>query len=121
MPAKKANGITIAYESFGRKRPVPIILLMGLGAQLAMWPEELVERLVDAGHQVIMIDNRDVGLSQKMHGKCSPNPLLQSVARIISLPGGASYDLKDMAGDIAKFIDALSYEKAHLVGVSMGE
>ena len=42
-----------------------ILLVMGLGAQMTLWPDEFVEALVGHGFRVIRFDNRDIGLSQK--------------------------------------------------------
>ena len=36
---------------------------MGLAGQLTDWPPEFVDRLVEAGFEVIVFDNRDSGLS----------------------------------------------------------
>src|SRR4051812_41277294 len=35
-----ANGIEIAYESFGKPTDVPVLLIMGLATQMLAWPEE---------------------------------------------------------------------------------
>ena len=63
-----ANGIEIAYETHGDPDDEPLLLVMGLGAQLIAWPIELVDALVDRGFHVIRYDNRDVGLSTKIDG-----------------------------------------------------
>ena len=44
----------------------PVLLIMGLGAQLLLWRTAFCEKLVDQGHRVIRFDNRDVGLSSKL-------------------------------------------------------
>ena len=41
---------------------------MGLGFQLIHWDPEFCRRLADQGFYVIRFDNRDVGLSTKIHG-----------------------------------------------------
>src|SRR5262249_58589851 len=61
----KANGITIAYESFGPEDREVMLLIMGNGAQLTAWPAELIGELVGRGYRVVIYDNRDVGLSSK--------------------------------------------------------
>src|SRR4051812_33540395 len=55
------NGLTIEYEVTGEGRP--LLLVMGLGAQLVAWPQEFVDKLADHGFMVIRHDNRDIGLS----------------------------------------------------------
>ena len=47
----------------------PVLLIMGLGAQLVLWHNEFCQKLVDLGYRVIRFDNRDVGLSTKLHGQ----------------------------------------------------
>src|SRR5262249_52017952 len=46
-----ANGITIAYESFGSAEHETVLLIMGTGGQLTMWPVELCEELVKRGYR----------------------------------------------------------------------
>src|SRR5262249_62004673 len=41
----KANGITIAYESFGPEDRETVLLIMGVSAQLTLWPVDLCEGL----------------------------------------------------------------------------
>jgi hypothetical protein len=50
----KANGITIAYESFGPEDRAVMLLIMGNGAQLTAWPVELIEALVKRGYRVVL-------------------------------------------------------------------
>src|SRR5438270_13689775 len=59
----KANGIEIEYETAGSKSDPGLLLIMGLGAQLTIWPDAFVRALADQGFYVIRFDNRDVGLS----------------------------------------------------------
>ena len=60
------NNIDIGYETHGDPNSEPLLLVMGLGAQLIAWPIEMVDALVDRGFFVIRYDNRDVGLSTKL-------------------------------------------------------
>ena len=62
-----ANGTSIAYQDIGDRSDPPVVLIIGLGAQLTEWPDMFVERLTEAGFRVILPDNRDVGLSQKLY------------------------------------------------------
>ncbi len=120
MPTTQANNIKIAYERMGDPSAIPIILLMGLGAQLVMWPDELLETLRSTGHQLILMDNRDSGLSQKMHSARPPHPVLQSIGVRLIGRGCAPYRLEDMAEDTAGLITKLALPRAHIVGTSMG-
>lgn len=115
MTSIRANGITIEYETIGEAGRPPILLVMGLGAQLVSWPEELCQALADRGFLVIRYDNRDVGLSAKFEG---PPPDL--VAAAGGDTSGAGYTIADMAADGIGLLDALGLESAHVVGVSMG-
>ena len=45
----KANGIEIEYETAGDKSDPALLLIMGLGAQLTIWPDALFEGLAQAG------------------------------------------------------------------------
>ena len=68
------NGIEICYRHTGNDDGVPLLLVMGLGAQLIGWPERFVDQLQQNGFWVILFDNRDCGLSSKSEGN-SPNGL----------------------------------------------
>jgi pimeloyl-ACP methyl ester carboxylesterase len=104
-----ANGIDIAYESFGSPTGRPLLLIMGLGAQLIHWDEELCELLVEQGHHVVRFDNRDAGLSTHFHAEGAP-----------AMGAPSAYLLDDLADDAAGLMDALGWPAAHVVGASMG-
>lgn len=116
----KANGISIAYESFGKTENETILMIQGTGAQLTAWPEKLCQKLASQGYRVIRFDNRDVGLSSKLDSLGMPD-----WAAIIPLIGTCdqsklSYTLNDMGTDAIGLMDALNIKKAHIVGASMG-
>lgn len=119
MPRARCNGIEIEYETQGDPAAPPLLLIMGLGAQLIRWPAPFCDALERGGHHVIRYDNRDVGLSTKMSGKA---PLVSAVLRSLlgAEPAPLPYTLADMAGDAAGLLDALGLRSAHVVGVSMG-
>ncbi len=73
MPHVKANGLSIYYESHGPDDGEPILLIMGLGAQMSRWSPDMIGKLVDAGHRVIPFDNRDVGLTEKLDAAGAPD------------------------------------------------
>jgi pimeloyl-ACP methyl ester carboxylesterase len=120
MPQIKANNLMIEYEETGPKDGPVLLLVMGLAAQMTFWPDAMIKSLVDAGFRVIRFDNRDIGLTSKVHGKRAPNPIAQVAARFIGLNGLAPYTLHDMVADTVGLMDGLKIKKAHLVGVSMG-
>lgn len=116
----KANGITIAYESFGENEQETIILIHGTSAQLTDWPEEFCQNLAEQGYRVIRFDNRDIGLSSKLDSLGEPDwegiiPFIGS-CEAAPLP----YTLMDMANDAVGLMDALKIREAHIVGASMG-
>jgi pimeloyl-ACP methyl ester carboxylesterase len=116
----KANGITIAYESFGPEDRETVLLIMGAGAQLTMWHVELCEELVRRGYRVIRYDNRDVGLSTKFDSAGMPDFAAVVAAAQAGKPAPLAYTLYDMAKDAIGLLDALGIRKAHIAGPSMG-
>jgi pimeloyl-ACP methyl ester carboxylesterase len=114
-----SNGIEIAYEAHGDPADEPLLLVMGLGAQLIAWPIELVDALVDRGFFVVRYDNRDVGLSTKVEG-AGGDFMTQFMAAAQRQPIEASYRLTDMAADGIGLLDHLGIDSAHVVGASMG-
>ncbi|MCC2978658.1 alpha/beta fold hydrolase [Sphingomonas sp. IC4-52] len=116
----RANGIELEYESFGNPADPTILLIMGLGAQLTLWPLPFVEALVERGFHVVRYDNRDVGLSTKLDHARPPRIGMLVLQRLLRLRPRVPYTLGDMAADAAGLLDALGIEKAHIVGASMG-
>jgi proline iminopeptidase len=114
------NGITLEYESFGNVGDPAILLVMGLGAQLLLWPDALVEMLVAKGFRVVRFDNRDVGLSTKLDHLGSPSMPLTFMKFMLRIPLRAAYKVGDMARDTAGLVEALSLGRTHVVGASMG-
>ncbi len=116
----RANGIELEYESFGNPADPTILLIMGLGAQLTLWPLPFVEALVERGFHVVRYDNRDVGLSTKIDHARPPRIGMLVLQRLLRLRPRVPYTLGDMAADAAGLLDTLGIEKAHIVGASMG-
>ncbi|MFT4042757.1 MAG: alpha/beta hydrolase [Gordonia sp. (in: high G+C Gram-positive bacteria)] len=95
----------IYYETQGDARDEALVLIEGLGAQLIGWHPAMVAALVDEGYRVVLLDNRDVGLSKKY-------------GDVGQIDGG--YTIDDMAGDVADVLDDAGIIDAHVVGQSMG-
>ncbi|MAZ01517.1 MAG: alpha/beta hydrolase [Sneathiella sp.] len=120
MPKISVNGVELEYETRGEPSGEPIVLIGGVGVQLAAWNETFLDALARSGFYVILYDNRDIGKSTKFDdwGPADiPAAFAQARAReTVSAP----YTLEDMADDAAELIVALGIEKAHFLGSSNG-
>ena len=120
MPKATANGIQLEYETFGDKSAQPLLLIMGLAAQMILWDDEFCDKLAAKGHYVIRFDNRDIGLSTKIDEAGMPDVITAMAASMQGETVEAAYSLDDMADDTAGLLDALNIDKAHICGASMG-
>jgi pimeloyl-ACP methyl ester carboxylesterase len=120
VPAVEANGLTFEYESLGDPAAPPIVLIMGLGVQMILWPDALCEMLAAQGFRVVRFDNRDAGLSTQLDHLGTPRVGWEAINFALHLPLKAPYLIDDMARDTAALLDALKIERAHVVGASMG-
>lgn len=89
----------IYHESFGDPSDPTLLLVNGLGSQCVSYHEDWCAMFAERGLHVVRFDNRDVGLSSRMHD---------------------AYALSDMAADAVAVLDAIGVERAHVMGVSMG-
>ncbi|TMN72186.1 alpha/beta hydrolase [Pseudoalteromonas sp. S1727] len=117
---KTSSGINISYQDSGELAAPVIILIMGLGAQLTVWPDELYYGLVNNGFRVIRFDNRDTGLSSQLGQLGNPNLFKIWLSKRLPVASHIPYTLDDMANDVLELMAALKIKKAHLVGASMG-
>ena len=95
MPTLDLDGRTLYYEEHGSGEP--LLCITGVAADTLAWTLQLpafAER-----HRTIVFDNRDVGQSSE-HDE--------------------HYEIADMAEDALALADALSLERFHVLGVSMG-
>ena len=120
FPKVNANGIDLEYDAFGDAESPPVLLIMGLGAQMIDWREEFCSLLAQHGFWIIRFDNRDIGNSYKFEEAGKPD-IIKLATRIaqgesVKVP----YSIEDMAMDSVGLLDALSVDKAHVVGLSMG-
>ena len=118
-----SDGVSIAYETFGKPGDPPVLLVMGFGAQMIAWHEDFCAMLAERGRYVIRYDNRDCGLSTRFDDY--PIDMSQLIAVVSSgdIPAARAmipYSLQDMAGDGLGLLTALGIGKAHVVGSSMG-
>jgi len=113
--------VELFYEDLGDADAPPVLLIMGVGAQLPMWPDGLCKLLIERGFRVIRYDHRDVGLSTKMSGQRASGSVLSRIGRyLVGRSSPVPYTLIDMADDAKGLLDHLDIERAHVVGASMG-
>lgn len=115
-----ANGITLAYDSFGDEAAETILLIAGLGTQMIRWTAPFCRELVTRGYRVVRFDNRDTGRSTHF----TESGAMDFATLASAVAGGRrpelAYTLDDMASDALGLLDALSIRRAHVVGRSMG-
>ena len=127
MAKVKANtwndlDIEIEYETFGNPNDPALLLVMGFTAQLIAWDVDFCQLLADRGRYVIRFDNRDCGLSTKLHGVEVDAAAFMNAGRSPDpkdLPT-PPYTLSDFSNDAFGLLTALGIEQAHILGASMG-
>ena len=96
----ETNGINLHVVTAGPENGQPVILLHGFPEFWYGWRKQ-IPALTEAGYRVIMPDQRGYNLSDK--------------------PKGArSYSVDTLAKDILGLINALGYDKVHLIGHDWG-
>jgi pimeloyl-ACP methyl ester carboxylesterase len=119
MPIAAVNGLELFYDVKGPDDGVPMLLVMGLGAQYQAWDDDFVAALTDRGFRVVRYDNRDVGESSRT--PAGDVPIGDQL--LAAFTGGEvkpPYLLSDMAADAVGLLDHLDIPAAHVVGASMG-
>lgn len=116
----ETNGIRLYFQDEGRIGDPPLLLIMGLGCQLTVWPASLCQQLTAAGFRVIRFDNRDIGLSDAVNRGFRTDLARAMLRSRLRLPVQANYSLHDMVSDTLGLMDALGLPQAHVVGASMG-
>lgn len=101
MPTFESEGFEIAYEVFGEGSPIVAVHGFGSNINVNWVATGWVETLTKAGYQVVALDNRGHGNSEKIYDP-------------------SVYGAPDMARDVANLIDHLGFEKVALIGYSMG-
>ncbi len=114
------GALQICYQTFGEKSDPPLLLIMGLGAQMIVWEDDFCVALAARGYWVVRFDNRDIGKSTKIAWTPPADPGKAVAERNPGDKIAAPYLLKDMAGDAIGLMDFLGIASAHIVGASMG-
>ena len=108
----------IAYRDYGPPSGKPILLVTGLGAQLTLWPDFLIDELQANNFRPIVYDNRDVGLSTRFSSQ--PSQFLNYLKYFLFIPINPEYSIADMASDGISVLDELKIDQSHILGMSMG-
>ncbi|MGL6110729.1 MAG: alpha/beta fold hydrolase, partial [Rubrivivax sp.] len=108
----QANGIELTYDTFGDAHAPPMVLIMGLAAQMIAWDDEFCAALAGRGFWVIRFDNRDIGLSSHLDGLGVPDVVALFQAHMMGRPVDAAYTLSDMARDVIGLLDTLGIDAA---------
>jgi pimeloyl-ACP methyl ester carboxylesterase len=108
--------VELCWQQFGDDSDLALMMIMGLGAQMVLWPDGLCELLAERGFRVIRFDNRDSGRSTVHHD--APTPSISEALR--GDIGDVPYTLSDMAADAVGLLDHLGLEHAHIAGSSLG-
>jgi pimeloyl-ACP methyl ester carboxylesterase len=94
MPIAKLNGVRLSYSVTGSGDP--LVLLAGFGSSMAFWNDVVSD--ASGRFTVITLDNRGSGETEY----------------------DGPFTIDDMADDVAELLKKLSFEKAHVLGWSMG-
>src|ERR1700752_4618190 len=92
------NGVRIHYETIGEGRP--LVLHHGTSGSGADWIDLGFVSALRAGRQLILIDSRGHGQSDKPHDP-------------------AAYDLALRVADVVSVLDQLGHQKADFLGYSL--
>jgi pimeloyl-ACP methyl ester carboxylesterase len=95
MPSVSIDGRSLYFESQGEGDP--LVFLSGLGGDSRAFSVSL--RHFAARYRALALDNRDAGRSDRVD---------------------QDYTVRDMAADVAKWLEALGAGPAHVVGHSLG-
>jgi pimeloyl-ACP methyl ester carboxylesterase len=96
-----SDGVNIAYYVEGEGHPIVLIHGFGSNAHVNWFDTGWVKTLVDAGRQVIAIDNRGHGASEKLYDS-------------------VQYSAPIMADDASRLICHLGHSRVDVMGYSMG-
>ncbi len=95
------NGVEIAYEVVGQGEPILLIHGFASNGRVNWVSPGWVKFLTENGRQVILIDNRGHGQSEKLYDS-------------------EKYGAQEMAEDAKRLLDHLNIEKVDVMGYSMG-
>ena len=109
------DGVRIAYDHFTESSGDPLLLVMGLGVSRFWWPDVACRAFADQGFAVARYDQRDAGESTRFTGAAAANPISAAFGK-----KGGPYTSEDMVDDAVAVLDGLDWERAVVLGHSMG-
>jgi pimeloyl-ACP methyl ester carboxylesterase len=101
MPTFDSDGVRIAYDIHGEGEPVLLVHGFASTGTVNWGSTSWIDLLKKAGRQVIVLDNRGHGASEKLYDP-------------------EQYAAATMAEDIRRLLDTLSIQTADVIGYSMG-
>jgi threonine dehydrogenase-like Zn-dependent dehydrogenase len=104
-----ANRLTLCYDAFGDADHPPVVLIMGMGAQMIGWDDEFCEQLAAQGFYVVRFDNRDAGRSSRFDDAGVPDIMAAMTRAWLGMPVHAPYLLRDMALDLVGLLDSAEH------------
>lgn len=93
----RTGPVGLHYETAGEGPGLPVLLVMGLGGEGGGWENQIAA--LSERHPLAWFDNRGVGRTRARPGR---------------------YSMALFTGDVVRLLDHLGWQRAHLVGVSMG-
>jgi pimeloyl-ACP methyl ester carboxylesterase len=94
--------VQLCVQTFGDRTAPPVLLIAGAHCAMEWWFDGLCVQLAARGRFVIRYDHRDTG---------------QSESYPVGHPG---YGFDELTWDALRLLDVFGFERAHLVGISMG-
>ncbi len=92
----QSNGIKIGYKLIGSGEP--LVMIMGLGGTMDLWPLEIIQML-SKNYQLIILDNRGMGYTTT---------------------NDETFNYKLFADDVIGLLTVLGVKKTNVLGWSMG-
>lgn len=90
--------IKIAYKTLGNENKPAIVMIMGYGCLMEMWPANLIEPL-SVNNRLVLFDNRGMGFSTATN---------------------EDFSIELFASDTSNLMERLNIKDAHIIGWSMG-
>ena len=113
--------LEIAYRIVEESSAKPkAVVIMGLGGSNIAWGDALISGLAAGGYEILLLDNRDTGASTRFDDWGQPTLWWELLKYKLGFSVNAPYTLNDMASDITGLMAAVGYDKAHIIGASMG-